>query len=61
MLIAIPLTQWVYGLAFLSSLRTSTVNWRGIYYEVKSPWNIRLVKYQPYQLTHQSDESKLSL
>ncbi len=61
MLIAIPLTQWVYGLAFLSSLRTSTVNWRGISYEVKSPWNIRLVKYQPYQISDQSDESKRSL
>ncbi len=61
MLIAIPLTQWVYGLAFLSSLRASTVNWRGVSYEVKGPWNIRLIKYHPYQLSTQSDDSKLSL
>jgi hypothetical protein len=61
MLIAIPLTQWVYGLAFLSSLRTPTVNWRGVSYEVKGPWNVRLVKYHPYELSNQSDESKLSL
>jgi cellulose synthase/poly-beta-1,6-N-acetylglucosamine synthase-like glycosyltransferase len=61
MLIAIPLTQWVYGLAFLSSLRASTVNWRGVSYEVKGPWNIRLIKYHPYQLSTPSDESKLSL
>ncbi|MBW4611380.1 MAG: glycosyltransferase family 2 protein [Hassallia sp. WJT32-NPBG1] len=61
MLIAIPLTQWVYGLAFLSSLRTPTVNWRGVSYEVKGPWDVRLVKYHPYELSNQSDESKLSL
>ncbi len=50
MLIGIPLTQWVYGLGLLSSLWMPTVIWRGVTYQIAGPWNIRLVKYQPYQL-----------
>ncbi|AFY35890.1 glycosyltransferase family 2 protein [Calothrix sp. PCC 7507] len=61
MLIGIPLTQWVYGLGLLSSLWMPTVTWRGITYEVAGPWNIRLVKYQPYQLLDQTGDRKLSL
>jgi cellulose synthase/poly-beta-1,6-N-acetylglucosamine synthase-like glycosyltransferase len=61
MLIAIPLTQWVYGLAMLSSLWMSTVKWRGIVYRVQSPWNIRLVEYHPYDLLDQPIDSKVSL
>ncbi|MBE8971377.1 glycosyltransferase family 2 protein [Nostocales cyanobacterium LEGE 12452] len=61
MLIGIPLTQWVYGLAMLSSLWTSTVTWRGVSYRVKGPWNIRLVEYRPYQWLDQPINSKVSL
>ncbi|WP_414563597.1 MULTISPECIES: glycosyltransferase [unclassified Anabaena] len=60
-LIAIPLTQWVYGLAMLSSLWMSTVKWRGIVYRVQNPWNIRLVEYHPYDLLDQPIDSKISL
>ncbi|TVP63820.1 MAG: glycosyltransferase family 2 protein [Nodularia sp. (in: Bacteria)] len=59
--IAIPLTQWVYGLALLSSLWMSTVKWRGIVYRVQNPWNIRLVEYHPYDLLDQPIDSKISL
>jgi cellulose synthase/poly-beta-1,6-N-acetylglucosamine synthase-like glycosyltransferase len=61
MLIAIPLTQWVYGLAMLSSLGMSTVTWRGLTYRVQSPWNIRLVEYHPYQWLDQPMDGKVSL
>lgn len=61
MLIGIPLTQWVYGLAMLSSLWTSTVAWRGVSYRVQGPWNIRLVEYRPYQWLDQPINSKVSL
>lgn len=61
MFIALPLTQWVYGLAFLSSLSMTKVNWRGVTYQVKGPWNIRLIKYRPYQELDQPDDSKVSL
>ncbi len=49
MLMGIPLTQWVYGFVFLSSLWMSKVKWRGITYKFKSPWKIRLVEYRPYR------------
>lgn len=61
MLIAIPLTQWVYGLAMLSSLWMSTVTWRGLTYRVQSPWHIRLVEYHPYQWLDQPIDPKISL
>jgi cellulose synthase/poly-beta-1,6-N-acetylglucosamine synthase-like glycosyltransferase len=61
MLIGIPLTQWVYGLAMLSSLWTSTVTWRGVSYRVQGPWNVRLVEYRPYQWLDQPINSKVSL
>ncbi|MEO3706387.1 glycosyltransferase [Trichormus azollae] len=61
MLIAIPLTQWVYGLAMLSSLWMSTVTWRGLTYKVQGPWNIHLVEYHPYQWLDQPIDGKLSL
>ncbi len=59
--VAIPLTQWVYGLALLSSLWMSTVKWRGIVYRVQNAWNIRLVEYHPYDLLDQPIDSKISL
>ncbi|MBD2166005.1 glycosyltransferase family 2 protein [Calothrix membranacea FACHB-236] len=49
LLIGIPLTQWLYGLGMLSSLRMSTMNWRGITYRISGPWNIRLVEYRKYR------------
>jgi cellulose synthase/poly-beta-1,6-N-acetylglucosamine synthase-like glycosyltransferase len=61
MLIAIPLTQWIYGLAILSSLWMSTVKWRGIVYRIQGPWNVRLVEYHPYDFLDQPIDSKISL
>ncbi|MBC5793816.1 glycosyltransferase family 2 protein [Sphaerospermopsis sp. LEGE 00249] len=61
MFIAIPLTQWVYGLAMLSSLGMSTVTWRGLTYKIQSPWHIRLVEYHPYQWLDQPIDPKISL
>lgn len=61
MLLAIPLTQWVYGLAMMSSLWMSTVKWRGIIYRIYSPWNVRLVEYHPYDFLDQPVDNKISL
>ncbi|MBW4557356.1 MAG: glycosyltransferase family 2 protein [Trichormus sp. ATA11-4-KO1] len=61
MLIGIPLTQWVYGLAMLSSLWMQKVKWRGITYRFKGPWRIRLVQYRPYQLLDQPVSPNVSL
>ncbi|MBD2770738.1 glycosyltransferase [Iningainema tapete] len=61
MFIGIPLSQWVYGLAMISSLTMTKVNWRGVTYQIKSPWNIRLLDYRPYRLSAQPDDPKVSL
>lgn len=61
MFIAIPLTQWIYGLAMLSSLWISTVKWRGLIYQFYGKGNIRLVEYHPYQWLDQPVDPKISL
>ncbi len=61
MFLAIPLTQWVYGLALVASLGMSTVKWRGIIYRVEDPWNIRLLEYHPYDTLDQPIDGKISL
>jgi cellulose synthase/poly-beta-1,6-N-acetylglucosamine synthase-like glycosyltransferase len=59
--LGIPFTQWVSGVAMLSSLWMPTVKWRGVTYEVKGSWNLRLLEYRPYQILDQPSDRKLSL
>ncbi|MCG6135231.1 MAG: hypothetical protein MET45_11275 [Nostoc sp. LLA-1] len=61
MLMGIPLTQWVSGLAMLSSLWMPKVKWRGITYQIKNFWRIRLLEYRPYQVLEQSVDRHTSL
>jgi cellulose synthase/poly-beta-1,6-N-acetylglucosamine synthase-like glycosyltransferase len=61
MLIGIPLTHWIYAFAMISSQYMGKVKWRGVTYQVKGPWNIRLVQYTPYQLLNSPINSKTSL
>lgn len=61
MWIAIPFTQWFYGVAILSSLWLSKVTWRGLTYRINSPWSIRLLEYHPYQWLDQPIDPKISL
>jgi len=60
-LIGIPLTHWFYGFALVSSMRTSKVSWRNIVYRIKSPFNIHLTRYQPYQSENQTVDNQVSL
>jgi cellulose synthase/poly-beta-1,6-N-acetylglucosamine synthase-like glycosyltransferase len=55
--LAIPITQWIYSYAMISSLWMPTVKWRGVTYRVKGPWNIHLVEYRPYQMLEQPGQS----
>ncbi|MGB3649728.1 MAG: glycosyltransferase family 2 protein [Rivularia sp. (in: cyanobacteria)] len=59
--IGIPLTHWFYGLALISSMSLSKVSWRNIVYRIKSPFNIVLTEYHPYQSDTQSVENQISL
>nr|MBD2435015.1 glycosyltransferase family 2 protein [Fischerella sp. FACHB-380] len=60
-LVAIPLTQLVYAVTMVSAILMRKVEWRGIMYQIKGPWNIRLIEYRPYQLSSQSVGSNVSL
>ncbi|WP_315790659.1 glycosyltransferase family 2 protein [Fischerella sp. JS2] len=60
-LVTIPLTQLVYAVTVVSAILIQKVEWRGISYQIKGPWNIRLIEYQPYQLSSQSVGNNVSL
>lgn len=44
-------TQFIYPFALLSACFAKSTDWRGIDYEVKGPWQIRMKSYQPYDRT----------
>jgi hypothetical protein len=41
-------TQVVYPFALFSACFAKSTDWRGIDYEIKGPWQIRMKGYQPY-------------
>jgi cellulose synthase/poly-beta-1,6-N-acetylglucosamine synthase-like glycosyltransferase len=60
-LIAIPLTQLIFMWAILSAMMARYIDWRGITYEIKGAWNIRLVDYRPYRNSKSSSMQNVSL
>jgi cellulose synthase/poly-beta-1,6-N-acetylglucosamine synthase-like glycosyltransferase len=48
MMIATPLTQWVYALAMFRSFQMTKVEWRGVSYELNGAGQIHLMEYRPY-------------
>ncbi|MGB3654523.1 MAG: hypothetical protein WBA41_25395 [Rivularia sp. (in: cyanobacteria)] len=58
---AIPLTQIISNVALLSAMMMRKVKWRGINYKINGPWNIKLVKYRPYNYLKKSINSPISL
>jgi cellulose synthase/poly-beta-1,6-N-acetylglucosamine synthase-like glycosyltransferase len=56
-LLALPLTQVVYALALSKAIFMRQVEWRGITYQIKGPWDIKLVQYQPYTYSEKPVES----
>lgn len=48
-IVAVPLTQSVCAIALWRAMLTQQVEWRGITYQVKGPWDIKLMEYLPYQ------------
>lgn len=54
-LLALPLTQLVYAVTMVSAILARSIEWRGITYQIKGPWNIQLIEYRPYRLSiHQA-------
>jgi hypothetical protein len=48
LVLAVPLTQIVYASALASIYSIKRVDWRGVSYEVNSPYDVRLIEYRPY-------------
>ena len=55
LIIAIPLTQLVCAIALWQAMLTRQVEWRGITYQVKGPWDIKLLQYFPYQYLNRTN------
>lgn len=55
LLLAIPLTQLVCAIAFWQAILTQQVEWRGITYQIKGPWDVKLLEYFPYQYLNRTN------
>ena len=53
--VAVPLTQLVCAIALWQAMLTRQVEWRGITYQVKGPWDIKLLQYFPYQYLNRTN------
>ena len=54
-IVAVPLTQLVCAIALWQAMLTQQVEWRGITYQVKGPWDIKLLEYFPYQYLNRTN------
>jgi len=57
--LAIPVIQLLYPVALFSSLFVRQVKWRGITYRIKTPWEIELLEYRPYESAATPDNFSL--
>ena len=55
-LVVMPVTQVVYAVALVSSVAAKSTSWRGIEYQVDGPWQIQMLKYQPFEQTESQDQ-----
>ncbi len=55
LVLAVPLTQLLCAIALWQTMLTQQVEWRGITYQIKGPWNIRLLEYFPYQYSKRTN------
>jgi len=53
---AIPLAHLVYFACLASASVLAKVSWRGITYEFKGPWVVRMRKYRPYRTKKAADQ-----
>lgn len=60
-LVAILLTHLAYAAAMLSAILAKSVEWRGITYQIKGPWNVQLTEYRPYQISNETVGTNASL
>ena len=61
LLAAILITQVVYAAVLVSTVLVRTVEWRGVFYRVDGPWNIRLIEYRPFEAENSATDRAASL
>lgn len=59
--LALPLTQILYSAALPTVSFMRDVSWRGVAYRVEGPWNVRLVRYEPFRDKLRTADSTVSL
>lgn len=59
--LGICIAQTLYVVAVMSILWVRRINWRGVSYTIRSPWNVTMNEYQPYQPAPSSPSPKSSL
>jgi cellulose synthase/poly-beta-1,6-N-acetylglucosamine synthase-like glycosyltransferase len=47
-ILGIILAQFIFAIALAQTMLTKQVKWRGITYQIKGPWDIKLLEYLPY-------------
>jgi len=58
---SVLVTQAVYPAALVAAMLLRRVSWRGVHYQVDSPWEIRLLRYAPYRSVEAQPELDHSL
>ena len=61
LLLAVPVTQFVYGWALAGTMHMKIVDWRGVSYRIDGPWDIRLIEYRPFDVGSGETVSSASL
>jgi cellulose synthase/poly-beta-1,6-N-acetylglucosamine synthase-like glycosyltransferase len=61
MLPCIVATQIVYAAALVRAALLRMVAWRGVTYEIRGPWQVRLVQDQPFQEAPAATQQRVSL
>lgn len=54
---ALFLTQLVYPKALLSALISRKIEWRGIHYQIDSPFKVKMLNYEPYKTKEQKNKN----
>jgi cellulose synthase/poly-beta-1,6-N-acetylglucosamine synthase-like glycosyltransferase len=59
--LALPVAQFAFATSIILAMKIKTVEWRGIFYKIISPWNIRLVQYHPHRSLGAKVDTNISL
>jgi len=54
---ALILTQLFYPKALLFALFSRNIEWRGIQYQIKAPFKIKMLNYEPYKIIEQKHKN----